>query len=273
MSKTWEAVAKAEAERAANVAQTESPGGDGGNGGNGHSNGKNGKNGKNGNGKNGKNGHAVDLARLDPRIEEEYQKLRGSIFFRPGKESLRNVMVVAGAHGEGATTTSSILGTLLAKSEVGRVALVDANVRTPSLHDVFSLPDTTRGLTDLVMNGFPPRQLAQPTSIPNLFVVPAGRPLPSPSVLYERAIAALLADLQDEFRYVLIDCSPVTDYSDALFLAPKVDGVVIVVRAEQTKIEAALGMKRQLEQAGGQVIGTVLNGKRSYIPLMLQRFL
>lgn len=262
MSKTYEAMAKAEAERAASQGQSRPALGDG----NGKRNGR-----KNGNGH--RNGHAVDLAHLDPRIEEQYQKLRGNIFFRPGKESLRNVMVVASAHGEGATTTSSILGTLLARSEVGRVALVDANVRTPSLHELFALPDAARGLTDLVMNGFPPRQLAQPTAIPNLFVVPAGRPLPSPAVLYERAIASLLADLAEDYRYVLVDCSPVADYSDALFLAPKVDGVVMVLRAESTRIETAQRTKHQLEQAGGQVIGTVLNGKKNYVPLILQRLL
>lgn len=260
MSKTYEAMTKAAAEKAASEGQS-TPETDG------HRNGV--RNGK----KNGKNGHGVDLAHLDPRIEEEYQKLRGNLFFRPGKESLRNVMVVAGTHGEGATTTTSILGTLLARSDVGRVALVDANVRTPQLHEVFSLQDSTRGLTDLVANGFRPKDLAQPTTIPNLFIVPAGRPLPSPALLYERAITALLEDLKPDYRYVLIDCSPVTDYSDASFLAPKVDGVVMVVRSDSTKIDAAQRTKQQLEMAGGQVIGTVLNGKRNYIPLMLQRLL
>jgi capsular exopolysaccharide synthesis family protein len=260
MSKTYEALTKASEERAASEGESAPVIGP-------HRNGR--RNGK----KNGKNGHGVDLAHLDPRIEEEYQKLRGNLFFRPGKESLRNVMVVAGTHGEGATTTSSILGTLLARSDVGRVVLVDANVRTPQLHELFSLQESTRGLTDLVANGFRPRELAQPTAIPNLFVVPAGRPLPSPSQIYEKAMTSLLEDLKPDFRYVLIDCSPVTDYSDAVFLAPKVDGVVMVVRADSTRIEEAQRTKQQLEQAGGQVIGTVLNGKRNYIPLILQRLL
>jgi capsular exopolysaccharide synthesis family protein len=257
MSRTYEALTRAAAERGTTEGQSAPVVGE-------PRNGK--RNGK-------KNGHGVDLTRLDPQVEEEYQKLRGNLFFRPGKEALRNVMVVAGTHGEGATTTSAILGTLLARSDIGRVALVDANVRTPSLHEVFSLQDTTRGLTDLVINGFPPRDLAQPTAIPNLYVVPSGRPLPSPAMLYERAIKNLLDDLRADYRYVLIDCSPVTDYSDALFLAPKVDGVVMVVRADSTKIDAAQRTRQALEQAGGQVIGTVLNGKRNYIPLILQRFL
>jgi capsular exopolysaccharide synthesis family protein len=226
-----------------------------------------------GNGKRHSAGPDLNLAELDPRIEEQYQKLRGNLFARPGKDSLRTVMVVAGAHGEGATTTCSILSTLLAKSGVGDVALIDANLRTPALQELFGLPEVTRGVTDLLANGFRPRDLVQPTSIPHLFVVPAGRPLPSPSVVYQEPMATLLEDLRSDFRYVMVDVSPVIDYSDASFLAPRVDGIVLVVRAEVTKIEDALKSKRQLEWAGGQVIGTVLNGKKTYIPLMLQRLL
>jgi capsular exopolysaccharide synthesis family protein len=228
------------------------------------------------NGKNGKHGKRAaefNPSHLDPMVEEQYQKLRSNLFGPADKETLRTVMVVAGAHGEGATTTSSILSTLLAKSGVGDVVLIDANLRTPALAELFDLPDTTRGLTDLITNGFPPRDLVQPTAVPHLFVVPAGRPLPSPSMVYQDPIQKLLADIRGDFRYVLVDCSPVIDYSDASFLAPRVDGIVMVLRAEVTRIEDAVKMKRQLEWAGGQVIGTVLNGKKNYIPMLLQRFL
>lgn len=261
MSRSYEALQKAEAERRQATQGSEPVAAP-------HGNGKNGKNGK--------RGSAVpelNLSQLDPMVEEEYQKLRGNLFARPGKDGLKIVMVVAGAHGEGATTTCSILSTLLAKSGVGDVVLIDANLRTPALQELFSLPDTTRGLTDLITNGFPPRDLVQPTGIPNLFVVPSGRPLSSPSMVYQESINKLLADIRSDFRYVMIDCSPVIDYSDAQFLAPRVDGIVMVVRSELTRIEDALKTKRQLEWAGGQVIGTVLNGKKSYIPLMLQRLL
>jgi capsular exopolysaccharide synthesis family protein len=257
MSKSYEALQKAEAERRLGAAVTPDPV---------VTPRRNGR-------RSASHGTELNLTQLDPGIEEEYQKLRGNLFARPGKDALRNVMVVAGAHGEGATTTCSILATLLAKSGAGQVALIDANIRTPSLHEVFALPDTTRGLTDLLANGFRPRDLVQPTSIPNLFVVPAGRPLRSPSALYQGPVAKLLDDLKPDFRYVMLDTSPVVDYSDASFLAPKVDGIVLVLRAERTRIDTAMKTKRQLESAGGQVIGTVINGKRSYIPLMIQRFL
>ena len=71
----------------------------------------------------------------------------------------------------------------------------------------------------------------------------------------------------------MLDCSPVEQYSDAAFVAPRVDGIVMVIRSEVTRIETAIKTKRQLEWAGGKVIGTVLNDKRTYIPFFLQRFL
>jgi capsular exopolysaccharide synthesis family protein len=215
----------------------------------------------------------VDLSHLDPSVEEQYQKLRGLLFANGAGETLRSVMVVGSKHDDGTTTTCTILASLLARSNGGDVVLVDANLRTPSLHELFAIPPTARGLTDIASQSVRGRDLAQDTPIPNLFVIQVGRPLPSPAALYQEPIAALIADLRQEFRYVVLDCSPVEQYSDASFVAPRVDGIVMVVRSEVSRIETAIKTKRQLEWAGGKVIGTVLNDKRTYIPLLLQRFL
>lgn len=216
---------------------------------------------------------AVDLQRLDPAVEEQYQKLRGLLFANGTRENLRTVMVVGSRHSDGTTTTCTILATLLARSNTGDVVLVDANLRTPSLHTLFALPPAARGLTDITNQTVRGRDLAQGTAIPNLFVIQSGRPLQSPSALYQEPIAGLIADLRQDYRYVMLDCSPVEQYSDASFMAPRVDGIVMVIRSEVTRVETALKTKRHLEWSGGKVIGTVLNDKRSYIPLLLQRFL
>ncbi len=210
---------------------------------------------------------------LDPSIEEEYQKLRGNLFARPGKDGLRTVMLVSSSHGEGVTTTSTILASVLARAGAGEVVLIDANLRTPSYHDLFTASGSTKGLTDLLTNGVGPKDLVWPTFIPNLSVIKSGRPLPSPSHLYQGRIVELLAQLRKDFRYIILDCAPVKDYSDSSFLAPKVDGIVLVIRAEQTRIETAIKTKRQLEWAGGQIIGAVLNRKKNYIPMVIERLL
>ncbi len=223
--------------------------------------------------RNGRRHHGLDPSRLDPSVEEQYQKLRGNLFTNGSREGLRTVMVVGSRHGEGATTTCAILATLLARSNAGDVALVDANLRTPFLHEMFGLSQAAAGLTEVTSRPMRGRDLVQNTPIANLFVIPSGRPLASPAALYQEPIAGLIADLRQDFRYVLLDCSPVEQYSDAAFVAPRVDGIVMVIRSELTRIETAIKTKRQLEWAGGKVIGTVLNDKRNYIPLLLQRFL
>jgi len=253
MAKSYEALMKAEAERS-RAAQQPDP-----------------VVGQRRNGR--RRGAAVNLQHLDPQVEEQYQKLRGLLFANGSRDTLRTVMVVGSRHGEGTTTTCSILATLLARSNGGEVVLVDGNLRTPALHELFTLPPGARGLTDVANQAVRGRDLVQSTPIPNLFVIQSGRPLPSPAALYQEPIAGLLADLRGEFRYVMLDCSPVEEYSDAAFVAPRVDGIVMVIRSEVTRVETALKTKRHLEWAGGKVIGTVLNDKRNYIPLMLQRFL
>lgn len=215
----------------------------------------------------------INLSEIDPAIEEEYQKLRGNLFAGPGKEGLQTVMLVSVDHGEGVTTTSIALATVLARANVGKIALIDANVRTPAFHDLFTPSGSGKGLTDLLVNGTNSHDLVQETKLPNLWVIQAGRPLRSPSHLYQGPIVDLLDQLRKDFRYILLDCPPAKDYADSSFLAPKVDGIVLVLRAERTKIEAAVKVKRQLEWAGGHVVGAVFNGKKSYIPFALERFL
>src|SRR5262245_39705192 len=161
MAKSYEALMKAEAERG-RATQGPDP--------------------MNGSRRNGRRRAAsVDLQRLDPEVEEQYQKLRGLLFANSSRENLRTVMVVGSRHGEGTTTTCSILATLLARSNGGEVVLVDGNLRTPALHELFALPAEARGLTDVTSQNVRGRDLVQNTPIPNLFVIQSGRPLQSPA--------------------------------------------------------------------------------------------
>ena len=212
---------------------------------------------------------------LDPAVEEQYQKLRGLLFANGARENLqvRHGGGIANT-ATGTTTTCTILASLLARSNAGDVVLVDANLRTPSLHELFALPPTSRGLTDVASQSragprsrpghADPEPVRHPVRDGRCRARPPCTRSPSP---------LLIADLRQDFRYVMLDCSPVEQYSDASFVAPRVDGIVMVIRSEVTRIETAIKTKRQLEWAGGKVIGTVLNDKRNYIPLLLQRFL
>jgi capsular exopolysaccharide synthesis family protein len=209
-------------------------------------------------------------------VEEKYQKLRGSLFSGPKKSRIRTLLVVASDHGEGATTTATFLASVLAKTNQAQVVLVDANIRTPSPLSAHRLNQGSKGFTDLASGSAPLSEVVKPAKFisPNLSVISAGRPLPSPSYLFDGdAIETILGTLRERYDYVILDGAPVKNYSDSCFLGSKVDGTIIVVEAGKTRKETARGTKRQLERHGAKVLGTVLNKKRNYIPMFLERFL
>jgi capsular exopolysaccharide synthesis family protein len=210
----------------------------------------------------------------DPYIEEEYQKLRGNLFIGPGKTEIKTILVVGSDHGEGATTTATLLASVLARTNRSQVLLIDCNLRTPSLAEIFHQEEDPRGLTDLMADGTSPEELVRPTPLVNLSVITTGRPCPSPSYLFDSdAIDSALQQLRQRFDFIILDGAPVKDYSDSYFLGPKVDGTIIVLEADRTRIDTAQATKRQLERSGAKVLGAVLNKRRNYIPPSLDRLL
>ncbi|MGH7824516.1 MAG: CpsD/CapB family tyrosine-protein kinase [Candidatus Binatia bacterium] len=211
-----------------------------------------------------------------PDVEERYQKLRGTLFAGSKKNKIKTLLVVASDHGEGATTTATFLASVLAKTNRARVVLVDANLRTPSPLSTHRLNQGSKGFTELASGNARLNDVVQSAGFisPNLSVISAGRSLPSPSYLFDGdAIEAILETLRERYDYVILDGAPIKDYSDSCFLGSKVDGTIIVVEAGKTRKETARGTKRQLERYGANVLGTVLNKKRNYVPRFLERFL
>lgn len=211
---------------------------------------------------------------LNPFVEEEYQKLRGNLFLGPGKTEFKTLLVVASAHGEGATTTATLLASVLAKANHARLLLVDANLRTPSFAEIFDHMDDPRGLTDLMTESAPLDEVVRSTPFSNLSVITSGRPFPSPSYLFDApSVGRTMQAWGERYDLIIIDGAPVRDYADSCFLSSMVDGTILVVETEKTRADTALGSKRQLERSGARVLGTVLNKKKRYTPALLDRFL
>lgn len=211
---------------------------------------------------------------LDPFMEEQYQKLRRRLAPTPQQPTTKVIMVAATTHGEGATTTSAILASMLARSGHAKILLVDANLRTPALDGVFSDHESPEGLTDVIVNDKPVETAIYQTNFANLFLLPVGRPHSSPSYLFDGdPISSLLATLKERFDFIIFDSAPLDGYSESFFLASKVDGVILVVASEATKKQVVKKIKKELEWGPINLLGVVLNKKKSYIPSVLERFL
>jgi protein-tyrosine kinase len=203
----------------------------------------------------------------------EYQKLRVWLTNPAGREQpLQTVMVVSCRAGTGSTTTATLLARTLAEGKNFRVLIVDGNFRTSSLNRTFKVKNNG-GFTEIVSAGAPFEAHIQPTDRKNLFVLTTGQISLLPAEVFEgKAIEILLAELKQNFDFIIFDAAPVVEFPDSYALAPKVDGIILVVEAEKTSIEDAQRAKRNIEQAGGRLLGVVLNRRKNYIPSFLRKF-
>ena len=213
---------------------------------------------------------------LDPFVEEQYHKLRRHLMPNSKHGAPKVVMVAATDHGEGGTTTAAVLASTLARSGQTKILLVDANLRTPALDEVFDQGQGHKllGLSDQVLSEAPLDQIIYGTDIQNLFFMPCGSAVSSPSYMFDsEPIIGMLSALREKFDFIIFDGSPLRDYSESSFLAGKMDGVILVVEAERTKIEVVKKIRKDLESTGVKILGIVLNKKRNYIPDFLERFI
>ena len=166
------------------------------------------------------------------------------------------VVVTSSAGGEGKSVTALNLGLALSGSLKGRVLLVDSDLRRPRVHECLGL-NTTKGFAEL---------LAQTggeigpyiSRVGSLDVIVGGVPPANPVGLLASSEARdLLARLRKEYALILIDSPPIVPIADSHILAGMADGVVIVVRARQTRREL---FRRATQSLGAtNVLGVVLN--------------
>jgi capsular exopolysaccharide synthesis family protein len=221
------------------------------------------------------NGHHAPKIVRDPEGSVlEYEKIGAWLTnpAAPGKR-LQTVMVVAPHAGTGNTTTAALLAETLANVKKRRVLIIDSNFRTPGLNMVFKVKNDG-GFIEAASEGVPFEAHIQPTNRPNLFVLTSGQVSLSPAEVFDGdAIDQLISQLREKFDFILFDAAPVVDFPDALALASKVDSIILVTQSENTSIEDAQRAKFNLEQAGGRILGVVLNRERDYTPSFLKRFL
>jgi protein-tyrosine kinase len=209
--------------------------------------------------------------KLDTLDREESMKLVQRLFLLPGADAPRVVVFCGVETGDGATWICSRAGEALASQVDASVCLVDANLRTPFLHERFGT-DSLRGLTEAILQSSPVRDFAHRLNGGNLWLLPCGSIASDPSsLLTSERFRSRIAELRADFDYVLIDGPPANLFADASVLGKLADGVVLVVQANSTRREVAKKAKESLELANVRVFGTVLNKRTFPIPESLYR--
>ncbi len=196
----------------------------------------------------------------DPRsaAAEAYRTLRTNIEFSSLDEPLHTLLVTSSAPTD--SKSVAVANLAVAMADGGRpVILVDADLRRPSQHTLFDLSND-KGFTNLFRNGealeTPPCQ-----SIPNssLQVLTSGPLPPIPSqLLASQKMDEVVERLSTLAEIVIFDAPPVITVNDASLLASRVDGVLLVVKAGDTKRDHVKAAKDRLEKVNARLIGAVL---------------
>jgi succinoglycan biosynthesis transport protein ExoP len=195
---------------------------------------------------------------------EAYRTLRTNLIFSQAVQSIRTLVVTSAAPSEGKTTTAANLAVSFAQQGM-RVALVDCDLRRSRLHKVFGIPREP-GLTEFILGQLDQDGVTRETAVNGLYVIPSGHLPPNPAeLLGGKKMRDALATLSGAFDLVVLDTPPLLAASDAAILATIADGVIMVVRAGVTEIEAGQQAMQQLASVGARVVGAVLNDPDSKV--------
>jgi len=215
-----------------------------------------------------KSGNSIVVQRYPRRIfnfdgddsisTESYRSLRTNILFTSPDKPLQVLALTSAGPSEGKSLTISNLALAYAQSGK-RTLLVDADLRRPVLHHIFS-QSREPGFTDLFMAGGDFNTALRKELRPNFSFIPAGFFNPNPAeLLGSKKMVQLLDHFRAEYDMVFFDTPPIVAVTDATLLGTKTDGLLIVIKSGKTDREIVMRAVNTVRNVGVHVVGAVLN--------------
>jgi protein-tyrosine kinase len=209
----------------------------------------------------------------DVVTREESLKLVQNLFLSRSEESPRAVVFAGIDSGNGCSWICARVAETLVGQRLGSVCLVDANLRSPALPELFGVSNHY-GLTDSLSKGGSIRDFTKLVRSDNLWLLSCGSlGTESSGLLNSETMKTRVSELRKEFDYVLIDSPPLNTYSDGIALAQVADGLVLVLEANSTRREPAVKVTENLRAAQIKILGAVLNKRTFPIPESLYKLI
>lgn len=189
---------------------------------------------------------------------EAYRILRTNIELKKDLYKATTIAVVSANAGEGKTTTLSNLAYVFSQAGYSTL-MMDADLRRPRLARYAELKSDV-GLSTYLTGGAGLKDVVFQTGHDNLYMLPSG-PIPvDPSGLIgSHRMQKLISEVSRRFDIVLIDSPPVLGVSDASLLVSRADATLLVLQPRKMPIKALLRAKSLVQNAGGQIMGLVMN--------------
>ena len=193
---------------------------------------------------------------------EAFRSLRSALLYLANAGNVpRTILLTSSVPNDGKSMTSANLAITMANAG-SRVLLVDADFRKGVQHERLNVPNDC-GFSDVLSQNLNWMDVVIPTGISNLSLLPRGSATHKSSELFlSTATQKFLKEAAAKYDYVLVDTAPVMAADDVTTLAPQMDGVIFVIRAEQTSARVARASLELLHSRRANVMGLVFNGVR-----------
>lgn len=204
------------------------------------------------------NKRRISLLQPQSFVAEQFRTLRARIESLSAGRSMRTITVTSPNPGDGKTMTSVNLALVMSMGVGRKVCLVDCDLRRPTIHDSLGLR-VDAGLAEVLRGVAEPEDALVQVEGSTLEVLPVRSIPPNPSeLLASTRMRELVAKLSNRFDWVILDVPPVLGLPDAKYVTELCDGILLVVRADETPREDVESSLEILD--ANRMIGVVFNG-------------
>ena len=190
---------------------------------------------------------------------EAYKTARTNIMFSlPKTENGKVILVTSAEPAEGKTTTSINIAYTFAQTDA-KVILVDCDLRKPRVHRYLK-HDRDKGVSNVLCGFCKLDEVINKNVFGNLDCIWAGEiPTSSTELLMSDEMSNMLEELSKRYDYVFLDTPPVLTVTDAMIIAPKCNGAVVVAKQEQSTFDMLDKAIDVIKQSGIRILGFILN--------------
>jgi succinoglycan biosynthesis transport protein ExoP len=198
-----------------------------------------------------------ELADPKSSMSESFQSARAVLSFSTNHGLPTSLLITSAREGEGKSTTAYAMAVAIARTGK-RVLLIDADMRSPSVHHMTGCSNAV-GFSNLLVGGDAATAAVLPSKTKGLSILPAGpKPPSSAELLNVERLTELLGELRGRFEHVVIDGPPVLGLADAPLLASAVDGTAFVIEAERTPVRAIRHALERLKLVNAHLLGAIV---------------
>jgi capsular exopolysaccharide synthesis family protein len=195
-------------------------------------------------------------------LAEQFRQVRTRLQHAASLDTTRSILVTSPSPGDGKSTVACNLAAGLALNG-RRILLVDANFRRPELHKIFGISNEA-GFGNVLTSVENFESAVRQTRVPNLDLITTGpKPANATELLESQLLIDFIERALEEYDHVIFDSGPMLVVSETVALAPRVDGVITVVRARANSRGLLQRMRDGLRQLKAEHLGVVLNGVRA----------